>query len=506
MLCASQKQLNQDGAAQAPESRKHQEAEDGVGVISAHGQGDGGTTTFGTTTSFDGITPCTPGSTTIASCINRGPSLPEAAVPAGAEIKPRRSRENRLSPEHDCGGNISAPDDGSSSITDRLRQILDQARSIRTKEASSCRSRASTARPERSVAAERSQTATPRLARESSRVASNSVNRTHLGASPPLGAGRINSNAKLTSTASNLNPIYRERSTTRTTRSRHAESDSGLGRSAREQHTAPNAAPTYVTPERSGAALPAAPTSSRVTRCSVFESHSADVHAASPQLSEGGYGNTPSEGLELSTEVTASLMNTILEESVRFMVSRARFLRSRASSSHTGSGPNKAAEDALLLALESEPSRKTEAHVDQRAWADPHFAARPDMLPRGSPSDCEGVCWEDKGRRSGVTSGSVLGRDSRRDCGPSARGVKRSGKGGSGGWDEVEQLQRSLLMLLEEVDGGRQVAAANERLGRTAQGWDGGEEDHAGTHLSRRYLEDWYGWNKVRRIVRRGCR
>lgn len=458
---------------QAPEptrSREHQQ--DGVGVISAHGQGD---TSFGST----------------AITAPREPSLPKLAIDANAAGK--------YTPEYDRDG-----------ITENLRQILEQARSIRTKEALASRRQDSIAGSQRAVAPERSRTVAPKPGRESCRVVSSGVKQVPVDA---LGAARYPSAADPTTIASTTNPSRRGRASNCATRSRRAQSDPNSAQPARGGRTVANTASTYVTTRttaRSRAALPPDTAPPGATRCGPVESHSADVQTASSEFFRGEHKSAASDASERSTEVTSGLMGAILEDSLRFMVSRAKFARTHAGGGRIGNNPHSgvnAAEDALLLALELEPSRNTDDALDQAARLDPHLAASP--LPWSSPSELEADRWRDMHRHSEAALEPASSRQHQGHGDPSAMGTGWLRKGGSGMWDDVEQVQRSLLMLLDEVEGGRQVAAASERMSRresTFQGLEGGERDHAGDDFPRRDLEDWYGWNKVRSIVRRGYR
>lgn len=473
LLCASQRQLDQDGAVQAPEpTRSRGHAEDGVGVIRAHGEGDA---------SF--------GSTTITA--PREASIPELAIGTNAAGKP--------SPEYDRDG-----------ITENLRQILEQARSIRTKEALASRRQDSIAGSQRAVAPERSRTVALTPGRESCRVVSSGVKQVPVGA---LGAARYPSAADPTTIASTTNPSRRGRASNSATRSRRAQSDPNSAEPARGGRTVVNTASTYVTTRttaRSRAALPPDTAPPGATRCGPVESHSADVQTASSEFLRGEHKSAAPDASERPTLVTSGLMDVILEESVRFMVSRAKFARTHAGCGRIGNDPHggvNAAEDALLLALELEPSRNTDDALDQTARLDPHLAASP--LPRSSPSQLEAAHWRDMHRQSEAALGAASSQQHQGHGDSKAMGTGWLRKGGSGRWDDVEQVQRSLLMMLDEVEGGRQVAAASERLSRrerTIQGLEGGERDHAGGDFPRRDLEDWYGWNKVRSIVGRGCR
>lgn len=452
---------------QAPESaRSRGHAEDGVGSISARGQGN-----------------TRLGSTTVTA--SRGPSLPELAIDAKVAGKSL--------PEYDGDG-----------ITESLREILQQARSIRTKEASASRRRASTAESERAVAAERSRTVTLRPARESCRVASSGIKQAPVGAIPSLGDGRHLPAADSMAVASTSNPSRRGRSSNCAMRSKRAQSDPILAQHARGGRTVANAASTHVTTgttARSRAALPPDTTPPRATRCGPVESQSADVRAANSEYIRGEHKSAASDASGRSTEVVSDLMDAILEESVRFMISRAKFARAHATCAYSGVN---AAEDALLLGLELEPSRNTDYALDHAARPDPHFAAW--SLPQSSPSELEAARWRDIHRHSEAAVGPVSGWQHQGHGDPNAMGAEWLRQGGSGEWDDIEQVQRSLLMLLDEVEGGRQVAAARSRLSRrerNVRGLEREEEDHSGGDLLRGDLEDWYGWNKVRSIVTR---
>ena len=476
LICASQTELDRDGAVQAPESaRSRGHAGDGVGSISAHGQGDA---RFG--------------SSTVSA--PRRPSLPELAIDAKAAEK--------YLPEYDGDG-----------ITESLRQILEQARSIRTKEASASHRRASTAESERADAAERSRTVTLRAARESCRVASTGVKQAPVGAISTLGAGRHLSAADSMTVASTTNPSRRGRPNDCAMRSRRAQSDPISAQHAHGGRTVANAAPTHVTTgtiARSRAALLPDVAPPRASRCGPVESQSTGVQAANSELVRGEHKSAASDASGSSTEVISGLMDVILDESVRFMISRAKFARAHVTCARFSNDPSSgvnAAEDALLLGLELELSRNTDSALDHAAWLDPHFAAW--LFPQSSPSELEAARWRDIHRHSEAAVGPVSGWQHQGHGDPSAMGAEWLEQGGSGRWDDVEQMQQSLLMLLDELEGGRQVAAARERLSRrerSVRGLERGEEDHAGGDLPRWDLEDWYGWNKVRSIVRRGCR
>ncbi|CAM9905404.1 unnamed protein product, partial [Laminaria digitata] len=414
-LVAVTRQLDQDGAVPAPKSARNRgHAEAAIGIVSAHGQGD---------KSFGSTTLSTPG----------GANLPESAIAAhaAAAVRPGRASEYLASLEHDCDVGISASD-GSSSITENLRQILEQARSIRTKEASSSRSRASTAGAEITVAADRSRTVTSRPARQSCPIDSGGGKQAPVGAMPTLGAGRHPSAANLMTAASTTTSSRRERSTTRATRSRRAQSNPFSAQSARGGHTEANAAPTYVTTgttaARSGAAIPADKALSGSSRCGPFESHSTDVQAGSSEIFRGEYEGAASEDLGRSREVMPGLMDAILEETRRFMVSRAKLVGPRADCGRIGNDQHSgvsAAEDSLLLALESGPSRNADSALDQPARPDPHphLATWPEMMPRGSSSELEAARWRDMHRHSGTPLGSVSGRQHQEHGGPSAMGA-----------------------------------------------------------------------------------
>ena len=365
LFCSPQRQLDQDVAVHAPESaRSRGHAEGGVRINSGHGEGGSNL-----------------GGTTIAP--PRGSSLPESAIAAKAAVRPGKS-----SPRYGCDGSISTSD-GSSSITESLRQILEQARSIRTKEASSSRSGASTAGSERIVAAERSQTATSRPARESCRTASSGVKQAPVGAMPTLGAGRYRSAPNLVTAVPTTNASRRERATTCSTRSRHAKPDP-VSAPARGGHAVTSVPPTFVTTgttARSRAALTLDTAPSGASGCGRVELHSVDVQAAGSEFVQVEHEGAASDALQHSTEVTSGLMDAILEESVRFMVARAGFARTHAGCGGIGNDPHSgvsAAEDALLLALESEPSCNRDSALNQRAWLDPRGGAivvPPKLLP-----------------------------------------------------------------------------------------------------------------------------
>lgn len=110
-------------------------------------------------------------------------------------------------------------------------------------------------------------------------------------------------------------------------------------------------------------------------------------------------------------------------------------------------------------------------------------------------------------------AGSVAGVENRDVSGDAL--VEGDGRRAAERWADVERLQRSLLMLLDEVEGRRDVLAAKERSRTTLRGRRDSEprgvdgrtnEESKGAGVSARDFEDWYCWNKVVLVVVVGSR
>lgn len=162
-------------------------------------------------------------------------------------------------------------------------------------------------------------------------------------------------------------------------------------------------------------------------------------------------------------------------------------------------------EEALLRALVGNEACRVgaEANMGSRALAttrDPRFTAWCDLPRRQTqqnrthiPVQCQGIADTDPRRSSG-------GYDTK----PGSReGVEVIG---TAGWTEVGRLQQSLMMLLDEIEGRREVALSEHRDGEGRPGGArGGRRASAGRNLYDQGLgsfEDWYCWKKVSQVVR----
>lgn len=179
----------------------------------------------------------------------------------------------------------------------------------------------------------------------------------------------------------------------------------------------------------------------------------------------------------------------------RFLAEEAVLLRrlddSRASRDHPRPVPRECGQRAAAVPM---PDTMFVAWKDQ---AQSNVLEKDALCRQG----CVGRAETDAGKCS-----SVVG-----NRGPSD-GFVVEGRGGGAveRWAEVERLQRSLLMLLDEVEGRRDVLAAKEKSrmklrGRRdsgPRGVDGRtDEDRGGAAGSTRDFEDWYCWNKVVAVV-----
>lgn len=216
-----------------------------------------------------------------------------------------------------------------------------------------------------------------------------------------------------------------------------------------------------------------------------------------------------------STDVTANLASEMWEQVTRYEAARRRFIgRNDVNSSRSSSsGGNKAgknwrgafeaAEEALLHDLEADSFSSCHGGYTEgrhNAGPDPQFLdLREALLSQPSSSEPEPCPQRELHNRDRLG----VGTDSQFRVGSTAGPEKSRGRIELDRLDEIQRLQRSLLMLLDELEGKRELLAHEElqRKGRkTAEGGgDGRSTDGSGegTRRSLHEFEDWYCWNKV---------
>lgn len=231
-----------------------------------------------------------------------------------------------------------------------------------------------------------------------------------------------------------------------------------------------------------------------------------------------------------ATEVASNLKSGMWAGVARYEAARRGFVGRHGSngdsSISTGGGEAaksshqefEAAEEALLRGLDSDSVAGASCLLSQRqnaAQPDPLFLLSRELLLSGhephpdlaSERDFRNLDHRGAGSAGGVCprlgedsddKGNVVGREEPRE----SVGLDRL--------EEVTRLQRSLVMLLDELEGRRELLLhefqRKERRGASAtRGGSHGRAGRAGVdngrdggmNLALRELEDWYCWNKV---------
>ena len=197
----------------------------------------------------------------------------------------------------------------------------------------------------------------------------------------------------------------------------------------------------------------------------------------------------------------------------------ARYSAASVKLSETGSGHDDEStgtrqdlfheENALVGALTSEASSdtgsKNERHSSSGHLPGPHYLALRALLRPGVREEKSSTQVTHAIYAAGRLADLNLRPESARYDSDHATLRRKRTVRTAGGWEEVEQLQQSLLMLLDEEQGRRQLAAHEERRkvwdvaihDSNAAGestWENSAE-RAFAPLSE--FEDWYAWNKV---------
>eukprot|EP00903_Cladosiphon_okamuranus_P017344 g15979.t1 len=226
------------------------------------------------------------------------------------------------------------------------------------------------------------------------------------------------------------------------------------------------------------------------------------------------------------TEVASNFKSGMWAEISRYEAARRRFIGGNCGSKDGGGDGDeatknwlrdlKAAEDVLLRGLDPDSAACCSAICLQGqngASPDSEFLQwRELLLTQPQLASQRGFHSHDHGG-----AGSADGADPRR--GEDGKG-NVVGRGESKDWmglgtlEEVARLQRSLLMLLDEVEGRRELLAhefqQTKRNVATAKrgGSDGrraevvdGDERAGGMDRALRVFEDWYCWNKVAHVT-----
>lgn len=224
-----------------------------------------------------------------------------------------------------------------------------------------------------------------------------------------------------------------------------------------------------------------------------------------------------------AADVVANLESGMWEEIARYQAARGRFMAKNGVSSSSNSSGSfgdagtsshedfHAAEEAMLRGLEgagSASSGNDDRCPESRYGPQPDPAFLEWRQRLLSQLHCE---------RAGITHPRDPDSQGRLDVGSidgTKHGECRKLRGreaeAQGTLEEVERLQRSLLMLLDEVEGRREVIAQdNLRRKRTesAKCWVGGDGTRQGQGQGGsgeedparilREFEDWYSWNMV---------
>lgn len=235
----------------------------------------------------------------------------------------------------------------------------------------------------------------------------------------------------------------------------------------------------------------------------------------------------------ISKVVSANLTSGMWEEVARYEAARRRFVGRNGSSnsgdtsggagSSSGAATSsrqvlEAAEEALMRGLDSDSGASCISGCLQGGsqgqngkQPDPQFVEWRKLLSSQSQLPSQREPHSRLFDRHGTGSGDGDGVDRR--CQEDGKGDMAEGEDSRGleevgpeRLEEVQRLQRSLLMLLDEVEGRRELLAHEEQQrkrnvaahggsdGRRAEREDGGGTDRA---LPLREFEDWYCWNKV---------
>lgn len=237
-----------------------------------------------------------------------------------------------------------------------------------------------------------------------------------------------------------------------------------------------------------------------------------------PRDERGSVGVVEGGHVESATslDIMANLESGMWEEVARYQSARGRFIKQNGESSDGSAGTGsregfEAAEETLLRGLDdagSTPSDKDDRHPQPpySPSPDPAFLDLRERLlnhPRcereGSPSQ-RGM--DSQGRlREGTGGGTKHGGEVDKVWG-------RQTEDEPGTLQQVERLQHSLLMLLDEVEGRREVVA-QENLRRKraedAKCWTEGDRTREGQGVrgeddparALQEFEDWYCWNMV---------
>lgn len=206
------------------------------------------------------------------------------------------------------------------------------------------------------------------------------------------------------------------------------------------------------------------------------------------------------------------------EEVKRYASARSRFMGlgsgGRASQGSSSRERFATEEAALLRRLDSGASRESGPVVPREcgqmtaeAMPDARFVGWRDQAQSGL-LEKDMLYGQGRAGHTELDAGSVAGVESREVSGGAL--VEGGGKRAAERWADVERLQRSLLMLLDEVEGRRDVLAAKERSRTTLRGRRDSEprgvdgrtdEESEGAGVSTRDFEEWYCWNKVVFVV-----
>lgn len=412
-----------------------------------------------------------------------------------------------------------------SSITESLEKILEQARSIRTRQAAPCRPKGPTA--ERASRTAPGDSATIAPPRQKKGVPASSGSRGEVACARVTGStGRQGHDAKNARTPPpTLHPGRSARPSVGIKSSAYGQTKVRSKHSDGRRAGAAGASPTYVSERdavRAGAVRrrPTTPVDAdHRDPYSPICGGSEYVEASDPVGFERGQSEMQASAPEsvgyLARDIS-DLRDAMREEIARYGAARARLMGRSGGHADAGkvSRPNdilEVEEEALLCAFNSETPRDAGAAVAASLKAPPRpvpeYIAWQQLL-RGEPSEREG--------NIGNYFDGKHGADCRRGvdlmpCG--GGGILRRRGGGKqverGDWADVERLQRSVMMLLDEVEGKRELAVhearARSRGDKTTRGWgvakDGsGEVSEVDPALLAEF-EEWYSWNKVGSLV-----
>lgn len=241
-------------------------------------------------------------------------------------------------------------------------------------------------------------------------------------------------------------------------------------------------------------------------RCSSSGSHSTQTQTADSDHVERCGRNSAAEAAVCPKEDVGDFSGRLLAEIARYSAARNRLMGLRTGGDATSKGAGQTfheAEETLLQALDSERSCPVESTTGRCPKLDPRFVAWQNLLHQQPSLDREGGRGQDVARYHGASVWASAGpRFVEHVNHGGQRAAEELGRvrQGSEEWGHTERLQHSLLMLLDELEGRRAVAANEERGWRSttaAHGWSGGNAEGDDDDSSLRLFEDWYCWNKV---------